>query len=50
MDKKKIGSSEPDIIASFHPAFLMRQPDQKTCLGRFKAYKKNISFQNKIKW
>ena len=27
--KKKIGSSEPDIIASFHPAFLMRQPDQK---------------------
>tara|TARA_A100001011_G_C14021433_1_gene719643 strand:- start:1 stop:726 length:726 start_codon:yes stop_codon:yes gene_type:complete len=27
--KKKIGSSNPDIIASFHPAFLMRQPDQK---------------------
>ncbi len=27
--KKKIGNSNPDIIASFHPAFLMRQPDQK---------------------
>ena len=26
---KKIGKSNPYIIASFHPAFLMRQPDQK---------------------
>ena len=26
---KKIGSANPEIIASFHPAFLMRQPDQK---------------------
>jgi DNA polymerase len=27
--KKEIGSSKPWIIASFHPAFLMRQPEQK---------------------
>ena len=27
--KKKIGGCDPHIIASFHPAFLMRQPDQK---------------------
>ena len=27
--KKKIGNCDPYIIASFHPAFLMRQPDQK---------------------
>ncbi len=27
--KKKIGNCNPHIIASFHPAFLMRQPDQK---------------------
>ena len=27
--KKDIGSSKPWIIASFHPAFLMRQPEQK---------------------
>ena len=26
---KKIGNVKPEIIASFHPAFLMRQPDQK---------------------
>ena len=26
---KKIGNCNPYIIASFHPAFLMRQPDQK---------------------
>ena len=26
---KKIGSVNPEVIASFHPAFLMRQPDQK---------------------
>ena len=27
--EKKIGNCDPYIIASFHPAFLMRQPDQK---------------------
>ncbi len=27
--KKEIGSANPWIIATFHPAFLMRQPDQK---------------------
>ena len=27
--KKKIGNCDPYIITSFHPAFLMRQPDQK---------------------
>tara|TARA_B100000029_G_scaffold511388_1_gene605311 strand:+ start:736 stop:1440 length:705 start_codon:yes stop_codon:yes gene_type:complete len=27
--QKKIGSTNPWIIASFHPAFLMRQPEQK---------------------
>ena len=27
--QKKIGSTKPWIIASFHPAFLMRQPEQK---------------------
>ena len=27
--KKGIGSAKPWIIASFHPAFLMRQPEQK---------------------
>ena len=27
--KKKIGPVNPDIIISFHPAYLMRQPDQK---------------------
>ena len=26
---KKIGNVKPEIIASFHPAFLMRQPDEK---------------------
>tara|TARA_B100000686_G_scaffold80003_1_gene86308 strand:- start:1136 stop:1840 length:705 start_codon:yes stop_codon:yes gene_type:complete len=26
---KKIGDANPEVIASFHPAFLMRQPDQK---------------------
>ena len=26
---KKIGNIELEVIASFHPAFLMRQPDQK---------------------
>ena len=27
--QKKIGTTKPWIIASFHPAFLMRQPEQK---------------------
>ena len=27
--KKKFGNKDVDVIASFHPAFLMRQPDQK---------------------
>ena len=27
--QKEIGSAKPWIIASFHPAFLMRQPEQK---------------------
>ena len=27
--QKEIGSSRPWVIASFHPAFLMRQPEQK---------------------
>ena len=27
--QKEIGSVKPWIIASFHPAFLMRQPAQK---------------------
>ena len=27
--QKEIGNSKPWIIASFHPAFLMRQPEQK---------------------
>ena len=26
---KKIGNTKTNVIASFHPAFLMRQPDQK---------------------
>ena len=29
MDENKIGKVSPEIIASFHPAFLMRQPEQK---------------------
>ena len=27
--QKEIGTAKPWIIASFHPAFLMRQPEQK---------------------
>jgi len=27
--KKKIGKCEPEIIVTFHPAFLIRQPEQK---------------------
>mgnify|MGYP001469946270 FL=1 len=27
--KKKIGICDPEIIVTFHPAFLIRQPDQK---------------------
>ena len=28
-DGKEVGDVKPYIIASFHPAFLMRQPEQK---------------------
>ena len=31
--KKKIGSLIIDVIPSFHPAFLMRQPEQKNWFG-----------------
>ena len=31
--KKRIGSCDTLVIASFHPAFLMRQPEQKKNLG-----------------
>ena len=27
--QKEIGAAKPWVIASFHPAFLMRQPEQK---------------------
>ena len=27
--QKEIGTARPWVIASFHPAFLMRQPEQK---------------------
>ena len=27
--QKEIGAAKPWIISSFHPAFLMRQPEQK---------------------
>ena len=41
---KKIGNSNPDVIASFHPAFLMRQPDQKKYAWEdLKMIKKKIS-------
>ena len=30
---KKIGICKTNVIASFHPAFLMRQPEQKNFLG-----------------
>ena len=29
MKEKENGICKPNIIASFHPAFLMRQPEQK---------------------
>ena len=46
---KKIGSSNPEVIASFHPAFLMRQPDQKKYAWKdLKMIRKKIS-QLKIK-
>ena len=39
--KKQIGNCHPYIIASFHPAFLMRQPDQKKIsLDRLKVNKR----------
>ena len=44
--QKKIGRAEPWIIASFHPAFLMRQPEQKKLawidLKMIKAKSKNL--------
>ena len=46
---KKIGNANPDVIASFHPAFLMRQPDQKKYAWEdLKMIRKKIS-QLKIK-
>ena len=46
---KKIGDANPDVIASFHPAFLMRQPDQKKYAWEdLKMIRKKIS-QLKIK-
>ena len=41
---KKIGNTETNVIASFHPAFLMRQPDQKKYAWEdLKMIKKKIS-------
>ena len=46
---KKIGDANPEIIASFHPAFLMRQPEQKKYAWEdLKKIKKKI-FELKIK-
>ncbi len=46
---KKIGDANPEIIASFHPAFLMRQPEQKKYAWEdLKMIKKKI-FELKIK-
>ena len=42
--KKKIGHVDPNIIVSFHPAYLMRQPDQKKYAWEdLKMIKKKIS-------
>ena len=41
--KKKIGSCNTSVIVSFHPAFLMRQPDQKKLSwGDLKMVRKKI--------
>tara|TARA_B100000700_G_scaffold60811_1_gene66538 strand:- start:31 stop:753 length:723 start_codon:yes stop_codon:yes gene_type:complete len=41
---KKIGNSNPKVIASFHPAFLMRQPEQKKYAWKdLKMIRKKIS-------
>ena len=46
---KKIGNANPEVISSFHPAFLMRQPDQKKDAWEdLKMIRKKIS-QLKIK-
>tara|TARA_B100002052_G_scaffold299072_1_gene335102 strand:- start:2884 stop:3609 length:726 start_codon:yes stop_codon:yes gene_type:complete len=46
---KKIGNANPEVISSFHPAFLMRQPDQKKYAWEdLKMIRKKIS-QLKIK-
>ncbi len=42
---KKIGNVSLEVIASFHPAFLMRQPDQKKYAWEdLKMIKKKISY------
>jgi DNA polymerase len=42
--EKKIGTHLASIISSFHPAFLMRQPDQKKMAWiDLKMIKKKIS-------
>ena len=47
---KKIGDIETNVIASFHPAFLMRQPDQKKYAWEdLKMIRKKIS-EFKIKF
>tara|TARA_B100000579_G_C22772680_1_gene824885 strand:- start:320 stop:1105 length:786 start_codon:yes stop_codon:yes gene_type:complete len=46
---KKIGDSEVAIIASFHPAFLMRQPDQKKFAWEDLKMVKKKMFEFKIK-
>jgi len=43
--EKKIGKCNTSVIASFHPAFLMRQPDQKAMSWiDLKMIKKKISY------
>ena len=45
--KKQIGNCHSHIIASFHPAFLMRQPDQKKFSWKdLKIIRKEIDEQN----
>ena len=45
--QQKIGNSKPEVIASFHPAFLMRQPDQKKFAWEdLKMIRKKISELN----
>ena len=45
--KNKIGNCEPEIIVSFHPAFLIRQPEQKKfAWNDLKLLRKKINFLN----